>query len=358
MIKKLKLLSLCSMVLIANHALAATDVNKINLDVPNLKPGYEFNIAALWLKPGASNLNYVIYNKALPAQSPGWTERELQPNFAPGFEIGLRYVFPNGAAEDINLNWTHLNTSKTSSTAADGVNFFLGPDYEIGPSGIPIRNASGKATFNYDVINLDIGQYINFAQRLNLHFFGGLSTGFLREEVVATYTGNTTGTYAGPFSMRQDVTSSFTGIGPRAGIDANYSGTSGFGVMGEAAVSALIGSMASKTRYTGSAQQLLVTFNQAVNEQAIYDQHVYQVVPGIDAKLGINYKRIFNNHSTFTVTAGYQAAVYINAISQYLPSSLVAGQGLETGGIFVATMSHTLSNYSVQGPFLKFAWEI
>ena len=57
-----------------------------------------------------------------------------------------------------------------------------------------------------------------------------------------------------------------------------------------------------------------------------------------------------------TVSIGWQAAVYINAISQYLPQSLVANQGLETGDIFVQTMSHKLSKYSVQGPFLNFVF--
>src|SRR5579862_5586425 len=60
--------------------------------IPNLKPGFGFNIAALWLKPGASNLNYVIYNKELPAQSPTWNEHELKPSYTPAFELGLRYV--------------------------------------------------------------------------------------------------------------------------------------------------------------------------------------------------------------------------------------------------------------------------
>ncbi len=318
--------------------------------IPNLTTGFGFNVAALWLKPGASNLNYVINNKELPAQSPTWNEQEVRPSSTPAFEVGLRYVFPNG--EDATLDWTHLYSNTSTSIAADGVSYFLGPDYEIGPAGIPIRSAYGTAKFRYDVVNLDVGQFFNFGQYVDIRLFGGLSTGFLREETTATYTGNTTGVFAGPFSMKQDVTSNFTGIGPRAGIHADINTDTGFGILGEAAVSALIGSIASKTSYTGSAAALLSVYGQSVNSQYIADQKVSQVVPGLDAKLGINYKRPLKNNLLFTISAGYQAAVYVNAISQYIPGTLVTP--LETGGIYVATMNHTLSNYSVQGPFLNF----
>jgi len=329
------------------------DINSPKLIIPDLKPGFGFTIAALWLKPGASNLNYVIYNKGLPLQSPSWTEQELHPSYSPAFELGLRYVFPNTSGADATLDWTHLYSNTSSSVAADGTSYFLGPDYEIGPSGIPIRNATGNVKFRYDVINLNIGQFISFGQHVDMRFFGGLSTGFLREEVVANYTGNTVGTYAGPFNLNQDVTSNFTGVGPRAGIHVDINTNMGLGFIGEAAASALIGSMSSKTSYITSAQQLLILYSQATNYQTIIDQNVYQVIPGFDAKLGVSYKHALTNNTLLTLAAGYQAAVYINAISQYVPASLVAGQPLETGGIFVATMSHTLSNYSVQGPFLN-----
>lgn len=278
-------------------------------------------------------MNYVIYNKGLPLQSPSWTERELHPSYTPAFELGLRYVFPNVDA-DATLDWTHLYSSTSSSTAADSTSYFLGPDYEIGPSGIPIRNATGNVKFRYDVVNLNVGQFMNFGQHVALRFFGGLSTGFLREEITANYTGNTTGTYAGPFSLNQDITSHFAGVGPRAGIHVDISTHTGFGFLGEAAASALIGSMAAKTSYTASAQQLLTVYGQTTNHQSITDQNVYQVIPGFDAKLGINYIHALTNNSLLTIAAGYQAAVYINAISQYLPASLVAGQPLETGGDF------------------------
>lgn len=328
-----------------------TSGNNLFVTVPDLRPGFEMSLTALALKPGASNLNYVIYNKALPAQSPAWTEKEINPGFGPAFDLGVRFIFPEG--KDVSLDWMHLNTSDSTSVATPNFEYFLGPDYEIGPSGIPIRNATGSSQFRYDVINLDAGQFVDFGPHTEFRFFGGLSNTYLKEQVHARFSGNTiTGQYQGPFSTKQMVTANFTGIGPRFGMEGRYHTDSGFGFIGKAAMSALIGYSHAKTDYVSNAQQLLDVFGQDLNYQTIEDKRVRQVIPGFDAKLGLYYKHQLNNCYIFSIEGGYMGAVYVNAIQQYLPASLVAGQPLESGGIFVATMSHTQSNYSVQGPYL------
>jgi len=352
-----KKLFLLSLVIGSTSSYAATsttttdDTQRVTL--PHSTPGLEVSISALWLKPGASNLNYTILNKELPAQSPTWYERELRPSYDSALELGVRYVFSTLTDKDIHFSWTHLNSNTSDSVTTPNSQYFIGPDFQIGPDSIPIRHASGSVNFKYDVINLDLGQLINFGEHVEMRLFAGLSNAYLRENVTSTYSGNTTSPFAGPFSMMQNIMSNFTGIGPRFGVSGNYNMDSGFGFMAEGAVSALIGGLSTKTNYTSSGQELLDIYNQAVNYQKIQDQTVYQVIPGTDAKLGINYKYLIKHKALFTVTAGYQAAVYMNAISQYIPASLV--QPLQSGGIFVGTMSHTLSNYSVQGPFLNFS---
>ncbi|MDR3478853.1 MAG: Lpg1974 family pore-forming outer membrane protein [Gammaproteobacteria bacterium] len=354
--KSLAILSLVGLAFSSSALYAGTllpmENNNLKVTMPDTHPGFKFSIAALALKPGANNLNYVIYNKELPVQTPTWTEEELKPSNAFAFELGAGYNFAEG--KDVNLDWTHLDTSTSATTVAPNFNYFLGPDYQIGPDGLPIRSSTGHVKFRYDVINLDVGQFVDFGRHLEMRFLGGISTAFLREQVTSTYAGNIlAGQYQGPFSMQQQVTANFTGAGPRIGLNANYILDNGFGFMGEGAFSALIGSSYSKTNFTGSSQQLLVLYGQTINRQFIRDQNVSQVIPGLDAKLGVTYKHSFNKDTLLTVSAGYQGAVYFNAISQYLPGTLVSGQSLTTGGIFVATMNHTLSNYSVQGPFLK-----
>jgi hypothetical protein len=346
--RAIRVLSTVSLLLGSSVVSAA--VTNIGVALPNTLPSNEFSFTALALKPSANNLNYVIFNKELPAQSPNWRENELMPAYSFAFAIAASRVFEEG--RDVNLEWTHLYSSTSDSTVAPNANFFLGPDYEIGPASLPVHNATGNAVFRYDVVNLDFGQHVLFGQHVQMHFFAGLSNGYLREQVTATYSGNLTGLIPGPFSTRQQVTSSFIGLGPRLGAEGSYTLDNGFGFLGEAAVSALIGSSYTKTGYVSQSPILVATFGQlSPNTQTIADQTVKQVIPGLDAKVGISYRHAYRNNSVLTVSAGYQAAVYVNAINQYIPQSLVVP--MTTGGIFVATMSHTQSNYSVQGPFLK-----
>lgn len=325
------------------------------VSIPVFQPGFEFSVTALALKAGANNLNYVIYNKELPTQSPSWTEQEIKPSYEGAFALGARYIFAEG--EDVNLDWTHLTSNTSANIVAPSSSYFLGPDYEIGPDGLVIRKAKGNAEFKYDVVNLDVGQFVNFGPHVLMRFFAGLSNTYLREQVSSTYSGNVvTGPFQGPFSTNQKIYAKFTGLGPRVGINASYNTDVGIGFLGEAAVSALVGSTYTKTSFTSSAEELQILFDQNINNQFIKDNGVMQVIPAIDAKLGASYKHMFSNCMIFTLQAGYQAAVYINAINQYIPASLV--EPLSTGGIFVDTMSHTQSNYSVHGPYLEASLQI
>lgn len=346
-----KQLLLLSSFIIGSSALTAYANNAPMKGELDTGGGFEVSIAALWLQPAASNLNYVILNNELPTLSPRWVEQEVKPSLTPAFELGLRYIFPNSSNKDINLNWTHLSTDNSDTTNADNVKFFLGPDYEIGPAGIPIRHAKGKAEFNYDLINLNVGQWSDLARDVHVRLFGGVSAGLLHENVDATFSGTDLVDAGGDFKLHQEVVSRFNGIGPNIGVHVNYDGIYGFGLLGEASLSALIGDIHAKTSYAATS---VIDTAEGLhpNRQTIKDEHATQVIPGMDFKLGVDYKYALNQ-ALLTVSAGYQAAIYINAISQYLPGTLVTP--LETGGIYVATMDHTLSNYSVQGPFFNVA---
>jgi len=327
--------------------------NALAVTIPNTTPGLEFSVTALALRPSASNLNYTIYNQELPTQSPTWIEKEIKPNFGGAFGIGARYVFCGG--KDINLYWTHLNTSTSTKITAPNADFFLGPDYEIGPDAIIIRHATGNAAFKYDVVNLDTGQRVDFGKYVEMRFFAGISSASLREEVHARYSGTKPIPFAGPFSNKQKVSSRFNGIGPRFGFEADMATDYGFGFVAQGALSTLIGATKAKTNYISNSPQLLALFGQTLNYQTIEDKKIAQVVPALDGKLGVYYKTLIANCMEAGLEAGWQAAVYMNAIQQYLPGTLVgsaAVTSLSTGGIFVGTMNHTQSNYSVQGPYL------
>jgi len=289
----------------------------INVTVPDLKPGFEVSGGVLYLQPSARNLNYTIYNQELPAQSPLWTEKEINSSYGAAFELGVRYTFCKQGGNDINLNWVHLNTTSSASVRAPNANFFLGPDFEIGPTGLITREASGSANFKYDVVNLDVGQHISFGNHVSMRFFGGISGGFLRETVSTNYTGSLAVAPGGNFYMQPTNYSNFSGAGPRVGLDLAYQMNSGFGFMGEAAGSALIGMLHSRFNIDSFSPALTAIFGQTTNNfQSIIDENNTQVVPGVDARLGLTYKYTFNNNMILNAQLGYTAAVYVNAINQ------------------------------------------
>jgi hypothetical protein len=322
--------------------------------IPETTHRFEVTFDPMLLKPGASNLNYVIYNNELPVQSPKWYEQELKPKYNFAFELAGKYMFPQ--SRYLSLDWTHMKSTNTSSSvAAPSASYFLGPDYQIGPAGTAVRTSSGSVDFYYDVVNLNAGQAVSLGNNVTIHLFAGISDGMLREELKSTYSGNNTAPFAGTFTLNQDIMSSFFGLGPRFGLDGGFTSDCGLGFYGEAAGSALIGSMRSHTGFLNNSSQLVDIFGQINNAQLITDQNTVQVVPGFDAKLGLTYKHVVGNNVMLSIGAGYQAAVYMNAISEYVPGRLVTGEPLQTGGIFVDTMSHRLSNYTVQGPYLNFS---
>ena len=72
---------------------------------------FEISGSGLFLQPGAGNLEYGTLISPLPITSPNWSNQSLKPGFSPTFGVGLRYIA--NARNDIDLNWTHLNTMTT-----------------------------------------------------------------------------------------------------------------------------------------------------------------------------------------------------------------------------------------------------
>ena len=79
----------------------------------NSPPHFEVSGSLLFLQPGAGNLEYGTLVTPFPIATPNWANQSLAPNFSPAFGVGARYM-PN-EFNDIELNWTHLNSSTNAS---------------------------------------------------------------------------------------------------------------------------------------------------------------------------------------------------------------------------------------------------
>lgn len=196
-----------------------------NICVPKPSAAFETSASLLYLQPGSGNLVYSTVITPFPFLTPHWSDQAVNPAFSPAFNLGMRYLFENGC--DIQLDWTYLNAFDNASThvahpiALDQESGppdiqALGPSFLIGPP-LPYASANALAHFTYNAVNLDAGLSLCARRHITLRTFAGiqgarisesLSTNFLSADQIYSFT---------------DVPkSSFTGVGPRLGIDLRY----------------------------------------------------------------------------------------------------------------------------------------
>jgi hypothetical protein len=322
----------------------------IQITTADLTPGLELNASWLILRPSSGNLDYAILTTPLsnPSPTPSWQIQSIKPGYKSGFNLGAGYVFPN-CWSDMQLNWSHLNSNHSRSTFAENTQF-VAPFFQVGPDSGTLKEARGKAHFHYDIVNLDFGAFMSVCGDLQLRFFGGLSGAELKLKLHSTFRDSSPNFF---FSSRNY--SKFTGLGPRLGISAAYDIVDCFCIVGQMAGSMLVGNQRLNTSYIANSS-ILNSLGVNPNRQGINSKTAHQVVPALDAKLGLNYSFLLANNSLFTVEAGYQAATFLNAIASYNPQSLfvVPPTPLQTGTFAVATMEKKQSHFSVDGPYLNF----
>ena len=348
--KSYLLLASCTF-LSANAFGISSHVNPSLVTIPTFDSRYEISASFLLLQPTSSSLDYGIHTQPLPAVTPKWLIQSINPDYTAAFDVGLGYVFPQ-SANDIQLLWAHLSQSKSDGVIAP-TNDFIGPFYEIGPNAQNMQNLEGDSQFKYNLINLDVGQFVNFGCRLRTRMFTGISSVFINQHLNSSYSG----VAANPlFNLSTDNISKYSGVGPRFGLLSTYQFTPRFGLVAQIAGSAYMGRLRSTMEILGSSA-VLTGLGIPLNSQSIKTGSANRVVPGADGKLGLNYSFAFNHDSLLKVEAGYQFATYFNAIKEVYPSTL-AQLGpfitpIQAGSIYVGTMGQSQSNFGVGGPYLK-----
>jgi hypothetical protein len=320
---------------------AAYPVKAVGAPISNA-PRFEVSGSLLYLQPGAGNLEYGTLVTPFPIATPNWSNQSLTPKFSPAFRVGAGYM-PN-VFNDIELSWTHLN-STTNGAFSGTPTQMVGPPFLIGPEANEYKNAQGTVKFAYDSIKLDGGHTFCAECSFQLRVFGGVEFARISE--------NLSGAFLDPdgsASMSYTTPSMFTGAGPRLGLKGQYA-LGDFQFIGEVAGAGLIG--------TSQARINVSTISPAIvgpNNQSLTSPNATQVVPSIDARLATAYAFPAANYGQFKIEAGYQAAVYFNAVSHYALTSVPTAPMIPPVGIFLSTAQHLQSNFTDQGPYVKGSW--
>ena len=371
MIKKSMLLvlggiSLCSIhngVIASPYMTKSTKLTNDRFDVfvPNLESSNEFSIGGFNLRPGGSNDYAVLVSPlnqsvATPILSPSWEAKGFNPDFKTGFNLIFRHAFMNSGS-DVNLYWARLRTSDKNTfyvnRSSSATQQMTGPFWNVGPDAAPTSNANGKLKNKYDVVNLDIAKHVSFAPNLETRFFAGISSVRLEN----TNQGNFSGVdpILSSYSFSLKTRSKYNALGMRFGMEGEYQGFYNINFVGSLAGNLYIGKSKPRT-YTTGAGNILEIGGISENYQYITHKKYTQVVPAVDAKLGVKYSKQFSNEKLFSLELGYMSSIYINAMQSYVPSTYVPGSlGIVSGSVFLQSLIKTTENFSLDGPYVTFS---
>lgn len=309
----------------------------------------EFTAALLYLQPTAGNLEYGTRVNPLPAPSPHWNNQAVEVGLSPAFEVGMRYIVPC-TGNDIGASWTHLDASDSNSFEGNPGEF-AGPLYIIGPDANLWEEGHGSVDFQFDSVNLEVGHSFVDGSNVALRVFGGLQYARLDQELTGSFA-----SYDQSYSASNTSSSQFNGVGPRLGLEANIvHGRIDF--LGQIAGSALVGRQESRLDFATDAPNLPGLGITPPNEQYLAGPDSTQVVPSIESKLGGGYRIPMRNGSSLRFEAGYQAAVYINAISQYTVSDVVVPPNVQGIGVFLESAYLQQYSFAAHGPYVSMNWE-
>lgn len=309
---------------------------------------WEFTGGLLYLQPGAGNLEYGTLVSPLPLPTPNWANQSVTPDFSPGFNVGLRYLVPEWG-NDIQVSWSHLETSDRASIHARA-DQFLGPSYEIGPDALLYLRARGRVDFGWDSVNLDVGHHFYTRGPVQIRVFGGLQYARIQQEVAAHFESITP-----LFSIDNTTESLFNGVGPRVGAKSQLV-FGNFDLLSEFAGSLLIGRNHSRIDFEATSPLLGGLGITPPNSQSLTSPDAMQVVPSLDAKLGGGYTHTARNGGVFRVEAGYQMAVYMNAINDYDLTEVTTPPVAQSVGVYLRTAEHVQSDFTLHGPYFSASW--
>lgn len=322
------------------------------ITIPAMKGGFEFNVAGLYAQPNAAPFarNIGIYNataSTATVSSVQYPSTYLTSDYNWAFIVGGGYIF-NNTGNDIQLNWEHLDntSSDTQTTAGFGSNDGL---LTVSSPVLPGRNfvleqgdsATSKAKIKtvHDAVNLNVGQYVNFGNRLSTRWSIGARYAKIQGDLQVDITGSQYGASPsegrrGPFESHTSIDNKFTGLGPDVGASANYMVWNGIGVVAASSGFLLPGRLHSTSKVNNRETATSSATNTIINSP----NQSNVVIPGFDAKLGVSYTANWpsNKLDYLNLELGYTTTYYANVLNSTAIQSSGLSSDFSYGGPYVS----------------------
>jgi hypothetical protein len=246
----------------------------VNVTVPCESTAWDFGADALYLRPTVGNGSVVGVN--VPAADVNtYNYRTLQPNYNWGFKLEGSYHFNTG--NDVNLNWYHLN---------NGNNFTLGDVSLFNNNFVTTTSTAATASVspNWNAVNLEFGQHVDFGEFKSIRFHGGVSYVRVNNEIAITQTGAVDSATVNSISGLERNTT-YNGFGPRLGADMTYDWGNGFGIYANGAAALYAGNSSSNDSYTLTDLAGVTQTGYPSSSNLSFTS----VVPELEAKVGAKY---------------------------------------------------------------------
>ncbi len=296
---------------------------------------------ALYVQPSSDNFTYINTRESL--SNGGYSQRNhnVDPDYDWGWHVDIGYVMPGDGA-DFTLGWTQLDTTdrdKMDNLVAvdlitDPLNILStsgwypkasilpfvehglqnGGTFNANGAIINTTNAHAKVEFDYTDVDLVMGKEFVLQNRYHFHPFAGARYASIEEKDNISFYGNYTAvtTFDAP-SAHARVKKEFSGVGPRAGVDAAVEIANGFSIVARTAGSVLIGDYDLKAEFNNYGYDVL---DQEVPAPTYRDKTHRDnlTIPEVDYRLGVSFSSEFSPSSSFGIEAGWTGVHYFDAL--------------------------------------------
>lgn len=300
----------------------------INLIAPDSTGAWTFGLEALYVQPTGSNFQYARVNNSSASVNKS-TNYAVDPSFAWGWAGDITYHFA-GNSRDVMLGYTHVNSDDNDSLSASGSESISPPDFAGESLADDPNQATADSDYHYDAVDLVFGQQITIGQHLLVHPFGGLRYARVKLDNSTTESDTTDSTNSGSASTYSD----FNGIGPRAGANIKWLTNCGLSVVGSFAGSLLVGETDSSAKIRPSAASASDPANWSVANNE-------NVVPELDASLGLQYTIEIEPQAALALQIGYQAVEYFNVTA------------LDSSDLTTPNSVNNRNDFGYYGPYLR-----
>lgn len=254
---------------------------------------WQIGAQALYLQPRYTGYNQfgTLSNAPLGEAPTQLAFQSVDDAYRWGFRVEGGYHFRG--VSDINLNWSHYHatTNRGVIVVPTGSSF---TDSENNAYAAGRISTSRQPT--WDSVNAELGQMVQLSQYNNIRFHGGVQYARINTQVALSEPDVTDSTT----SVTQALT--YSGFGPRLGLDMSYLLHSSLAMYANGAMSLLIGPNQFRDTGVGSHNTLQWVTGSST-----------AIIPELEARLGVKYTYIMTPQSELLLDIGWMWNNYFSS---------------------------------------------